>query len=94
MKRLIGEDVRSPRWDFSLNIARAEEDGHPNVPLLEALAAVIIQHTVDQVITSLRRQYKLEQKEAEISTLTYLKQLAEKGLIGFAVLRNKGEKKK
>ena len=41
MKRLIGEDAQSPRWDFSPNMARAEEDGHPNVPLLKALAAVI-----------------------------------------------------
>ena len=45
MKRLIGEDARSPRWDFSSNIARAEEDGHPNVPLLKALAAVITDGT-------------------------------------------------
>ncbi len=41
MKRLIGEDARSPGWNFSTNIARAEEDGHPNVPLLKMLAAVI-----------------------------------------------------
>lgn len=52
------------------------------------------QHTVEHLITSLRHQYKLEQKEAEVSTLTYLKQLAEKGLIGFAVTRSKGDKRK
>lgn len=50
------------------------------------------QQTVEQLITTLRRRYKLEQKEAEVSMLTYLKQLAEKGLIGFAVTRNKGAK--
>lgn len=53
------------------------------------------QKTVENVITSLRKEHKLEQKEAEVSTLTYLKQLAEKGLIGFAVTqRTKGEKRK
>ena len=53
------------------------------------------QNTVEYVITTLRRHYKLEHKEAEVSTLTYLKQLAEKGLIGFAVIRNeKGGKRK
>ncbi len=46
-------------------------------------------NTVDTVISALRKEYKLDQKEAEVSTLTYLKQLAEKGLIGFAVTRGK-----
>ena len=41
MKLLIGGGVRSPHWSFSTNIARAEKDGHPNVPLLKALIAVI-----------------------------------------------------
>ncbi len=53
------------------------------------------QKTVEYVITSLQKIHKLDQKEAEVSTLTYLKQLAEKGLIGFAVTRSKkGEKRK
>lgn len=52
------------------------------------------QHTVDQVINKIREQYKLERKEAEVSTLTYLKQLMEKGLIGLAVGRNKKEEKR
>ncbi|HCQ01189.1 MAG TPA: hypothetical protein DIT99_11065 [Candidatus Latescibacteria bacterium] len=43
------------------------------------------QNTVDHVITTVRERYKLERKEAEVSTLTYLKQLMEKGLIGLAV---------
>jgi hypothetical protein len=52
-------------------------------------------NTVDVVISALRKEYKLDQKEAEVSTLTYLKQLAEKGLIGFAVTRGKkGETRK
>lgn len=51
------------------------------------------QNTVEQVIATLRNRYTLEPKEAEVSTLTYLKQLAEKGLIGFAVTRSKREKR-
>lgn len=53
------------------------------------------QNTVEYLITTLRHHYKLEYKEAEVSTLTYLKQLAEKGLIGFAVIQSeKGGKRK
>ena len=51
------------------------------------------QNTVDHVITTIRTEYKLERKEAEVSTLTYLKQLTEKGLIGLAVANRKGERK-
>ena len=50
------------------------------------------QNTVDHVISTIRNEYKLERKEAEVSTLTYLKQLTEKGLIGLAVANRKGEK--
>ena len=50
------------------------------------------QNTVDHVISTIRNEYKLERKEAEVSTLTYLKQLTEKGLIGLAVAGRKGEK--
>ena len=49
-------------------------------------------NTVEQVITAIRTEYKLERKEAEVSSLTYLKQLTEKGLIGLAVVKRKGEK--
>ena len=48
-------------------------------------------NTVEQVITAIRTEYKLERKEAEVSSLTYLKQLTEKGLIGLAVVKRKGE---
>lgn len=50
------------------------------------------QNTVEHVISTIRNEYKLERKEAEVSTLTYLKQLTEKGLIGLAVAGRKGEK--
>ena len=50
------------------------------------------QNTVDHVISTIRNEDKLERKEAEVSTLTYLKQLTEKGLIGLAVANTKGEK--
>ena len=48
-------------------------------------------NTVDHIISTIRNDYKLERKEAEVSTLTYLKQLTEKGLIGLAVAKRKGE---
>jgi Tfp pilus assembly protein PilF len=37
---LLKDGVRDD-WDFSANIAQAEKAGHPNVPLLKALADVI-----------------------------------------------------
>ncbi len=41
LHKLLVQGVRSPGWDLSWNIERAEKDGHPNVALLKALAAVI-----------------------------------------------------
>jgi WD40 repeat protein len=38
---LLKNGVRDEGWDFSANIAQAEKAGHPNVPLLKALADVI-----------------------------------------------------
>ncbi|MBM3262888.1 MAG: PqqD family protein [candidate division Zixibacteria bacterium] len=51
------------------------------------------EHTVESLISLMREEYKLERKEAEVSTLTYLKQLMEKGLIGFAVPGNRANTK-
>ncbi len=41
IRSLLQGGVRSPGWDFSGNIERAEKDGQLNVRLLKALAAVI-----------------------------------------------------
>lgn len=41
IKSLLGDGVRSPGWDLSLNVSRAKEDGHPEPELLETLARVI-----------------------------------------------------
>lgn len=41
--------------------------------------------TIDLVTRRLRNEYGLTHKEAETSLLTYLRQLAKKGLIGIAV---------
>jgi len=41
LKEVLTAGGRSPGWNLEPNIARARQDGHPNVPLLEALAAVI-----------------------------------------------------
>jgi hypothetical protein len=40
---------------------------------------------VKDIIDRLRRKYKLNRKEAEISLVTYLRDLGKKGLVGFAV---------
>ncbi len=41
LKRLMQDGARSTGWDFSENIARARQDGHGNIALLEDLADVI-----------------------------------------------------
>ena len=41
IRALLETGERSEGWDFSVNIAQAEKDGHPNVALLQALADVI-----------------------------------------------------
>jgi hypothetical protein len=38
---LLSPGERSPGWDFSLNLARTEEDGDPRYPFLRVLADVI-----------------------------------------------------
>ncbi len=43
------------------------------------------EHDVEEMIARLCKQYKLNRKEAEVSLLAYLKQLAGKGLIGLAM---------
>jgi len=43
--------------------------------------------TVRDIIHALAARYKLHRKEAEVSVVAYLRQLARKGLIGIAVLR-------
>ena len=41
LKQLIEEDVRTDGWDYSLNAARAETDGCPNIQLMNALISVL-----------------------------------------------------
>ena len=41
LKTLIEEGVRTPGWDFTPNVERAEADGHPEIDLVRALAAVL-----------------------------------------------------
>jgi hypothetical protein len=41
LRRSLEGGYRSPGWDFSGNLERAREDGHPEVDWLERLAAVI-----------------------------------------------------
>ncbi len=48
---------------------------------------------VRDIIHALAKRYKLHRKEAEVSVVAYLRQLARRGLIGIAVLKA-GEKPK
>lgn len=41
LKRILKAGKRAPEWNFDGNIERAQQDGHPNVPLLKALADVV-----------------------------------------------------
>ena len=45
IKRLLEEGVRSPYWDFTGNVTRAIEDGHPHPEFLEPLSKVISEET-------------------------------------------------
>ena len=46
IRTLLAEGARSNGWDFRDNIARAEADGHPNIPLLRELADAISETTL------------------------------------------------
>lgn len=43
------------------------------------------QHDIRQIVQALSTRYKLHRKEAEVSVVAYLRQLARKGIIGVAV---------
>jgi len=47
-------------------------------------------HTVRDLIEFLRKKYKLNPKEAEVSLTNYLKQLGKKRLVAFAVPMREG----
>ena len=47
--------------------------------------------TVRDIIQAMSTRYKLHRKEAEVSVVTYLRQLARKGLIGIAVPKTRDE---
>ncbi len=47
--------------------------------------------TVREIIQAMSTRYKLHRKEAEVSVVTYLRQLARKGLIGIAVPKTRDE---
>jgi len=44
-------------------------------------------HTVKELIARLAAEHQLSRKEAELSMITYLRQLAQRGVIGIAVER-------
>jgi Tfp pilus assembly protein PilF len=43
LKSLLERGARSPGWDFSRNIERATQDGHPDLALVRDLASVVAQ---------------------------------------------------
>jgi hypothetical protein len=43
LKLLLERGARSPGWDFSRNIERAAQDGHPDLALVRDLANVVAQ---------------------------------------------------
>ncbi len=49
--------------------------------------------SVRDIIQALSARYKLHRKEAEVSVVAYLRQLARRGLIGIAVLKSSEESK-
>jgi len=48
-------------------------------------------HNIRQIIQALCQRYRLHRKEAEVSVVAYLRQLARKGIIAIAVLREAAE---
>lgn len=42
-------------------------------------------HSVEEIMEHLSKEYKLNLKEAELSLVTYLRDMAKRGLIGFAM---------
>jgi len=44
--------------------------------------------SVKEIIERLQRRFNLSRKEAEVSSLEYLKKLAQRGIIGFAIPKN------
>ena len=41
LKRVLKDGKRAADWTFDLNIERAQQNGHPDINLLKALAEVI-----------------------------------------------------
>ena len=64
---------------------------------LDALGTYVIQHcdgttTVAEIINSFARKFRVHRREAEVSMVTFLRALARKGVIGFAVDHEPGQK--
>lgn len=55
LKRLLRAGARSPRWDLTLNIARARDERHPYVDWLEKVAAVIADEADIQTLEKWKR---------------------------------------
>ena len=50
------------------------------------------EHTVHELIAQLAEEHQLSRKEAEVSMVTYLRQLAQRGVIALAIETEEGKK--
>jgi hypothetical protein len=46
------------------------------------------EHTVEQMVKALSKEYKLQRREVEVSLTEYLRTLGKKGMVGFLVPKN------
>jgi len=60
MKALLTKGARSADWDFSGNINRAKEAGHPNLELLQAIADVISKNSPIETLDKFAEWVKAE----------------------------------
>lgn len=82
--------LRAPRWAWPLSrllyVPKARR------VVLDEIGGYVWslcdgQRSVREIIQALSQRYKLHRKEAEVSVVAYLRQLARRGLVGIAVRR-------
>ncbi|HPD15203.1 MAG TPA: PqqD family protein [Planctomycetota bacterium] len=82
--------LRAPRWAWPLS--RLFYVPKTRRVVLDEIGAYVWslcdgERSVREIIQALSRRYKLHRKEAEVSVVAYLRQLARRGLLGIAVRR-------
>lgn len=82
--------LRAPRWAWPLS--RLLYVPKTRRLVLDEIGSYVWslcngERSVREIIQALSQRYKLHRKEAEVSVVAYLRQLARRGLIGIAVRR-------